>query len=152
MHKGECMLVAEDLGSTPRSIKGRSSRGTCFELWNYALTRDIHIRSCVDPKCLGLAVLRRAWDRLIGTVGMVGMFGCAAPCAWDRLIGTVGMVLLCSIILVIVVFSCIFVFFIFFLGLRYFFVFFCLAKLFENLVCFNNGWFGIPFATLTCDI
>ena len=23
------MLVAEDLGSTPRSIKGRSSRGTC---------------------------------------------------------------------------------------------------------------------------
>ena len=39
----------------------------------------------------------------------------------------------------LVVFSCIFVFFIFFLGLRYFFVFFCLAKLFENLVCFNNG-------------
>ena len=48
---------------------------------------------------MDLAVLRPACarDRLIGTVGMVGMFGCAAPCAWDRLIGTVGMVLLCSI-------------------------------------------------------
>ena len=40
----------------------------------------------------GLAVLRRAWDRLVGTVGMVGMVRIRLRRAWDRLVGMVGMV------------------------------------------------------------
>ena len=45
----------------------------------------------------GLAVLRRAWDRLVGTV-RDGRDGLAVlRRAWDRLVGMVGIVLLCSI-------------------------------------------------------
>jgi hypothetical protein len=52
---------------------------------------------------------------------------------------------------VLLIFSCIFVFF---WGVAWdiCLLLFFEAKLFENLVCFNNDWFGIPFARLTCDI
>ena len=80
------MLVAED-----RSIKGRSSRGTC-RVMKLCFNSGHPYQKLCRPKmpwfgcaasCVGqagrdgrdgrdvLAVLRRAWDRLVGMVGMV---------------------------------------------------------------------------------